>query len=130
MKIFGAAAPRLWPTFSNCPDTLCGEALDAVKACSCADPFDVQARHTRTRRAVLCSVESSRYSEPTVQMQSLPTMLCGRDLLAVAPTGSGKTAAFALPIVLLLQSHVSCGPRALILEPTKELAVQVCVVAN
>ena len=128
IKVSGTGVPRLWPTFDEVPQTLIGDSLEASLSAGCggADPAAAQARHVITRRALLRSVEASRYSEPTaVQMQALPALLAGRDLLAVAPTGSGKTAAFALPIILLLQGHLSSGPRALILEPTKELAAQV-----
>ena len=62
-----------------------------------------------------------------MQMQALPALLAGRDVLACSPTGSGKTAAFLLPLLLLLQRaapDANGGPRALILVPTRELAAQ------
>ncbi len=68
------------------------------------------------------------YEEPTpIQSQALPALLAGRDVLGQAATGTGKTAAFALP---LLQRHVAdhrkAGkPRVLVLTPTRELAMQV-----
>jgi ATP-dependent RNA helicase DeaD len=68
------------------------------------------------------------YEEPTpVQVASLPPLLEGRDVLAQAATGTGKTAAFALPILQRLRPG-SCGPgetSALVLVPTRELAMQV-----
>ncbi|XP_059054467.1 DEAD box protein 52 homolog [Achroia grisella] len=65
------------------------------------------------------------YSEPTpVQRQTLPCMLEDRQILACAPTGSGKTAAFLLPILHTLGAPQG-GPRALILCPTRELAHQI-----
>lgn len=112
IKVAGVDVPRLWPAFEACPEALTGDALAAVvgSGSSGGDARAVQSRHGLTRRALLRSVEASRYSEPTaVQMQSLPAMLAGRDLLAVAPTGSGKTAAFVLPIVLLLQVRRAWG---------------------
>ena len=72
------------------------------------------------------------YTEPTpVQQQAIPLVLAGRDLLAGAQTGTGKTAGFVLPILhRLAQSKPAVGKsrhpvRALILTPTRELAAQV-----
>ena len=69
------------------------------------------------------------YRTPTpVQTGAIPAVLAGRDVWAQAQTGSGKTAAFALPILQLLQEHPRESPRrtrALILAPTRELAVQI-----
>ncbi len=68
------------------------------------------------------------YSEPTpVQTRVIPEILAGRDLLAGAQTGTGKTAGFALPILQLLNgnAHPPKVPRALVLVPTRELAAQV-----
>lgn len=70
------------------------------------------------------------YSEPTpIQLQAIPHLIKGRDLLGCAQTGSGKTAAFALPILQRLSAaRTGRGrePRALILAPTRELALQIC----
>jgi ATP-dependent RNA helicase RhlE len=67
------------------------------------------------------------YQTPTpIQEQSIPIILEGRDLIGSAQTGTGKTAAFALPILQKLWKHSpKQPPRALILEPTRELAAQV-----
>jgi len=68
------------------------------------------------------------YSEPTpVQTRVIPEILAGRDLLAGAQTGTGKTAGFTLPILQLLHgtAHPPKAPRALVLVPTRELAAQV-----
>jgi ATP-dependent RNA helicase RhlE len=65
------------------------------------------------------------YVDPTpIQLRSFPVILSGADLIASAQTGTGKTAAFALPMLSLLGKHQP-GIRALILEPTRELAAQV-----
>ncbi|MBU3908171.1 MAG: DEAD/DEAH box helicase [Gammaproteobacteria bacterium] len=68
-------------------------------------------------------------TEPTpVQMQAIPLLLAGRDLIATAPTGTGKTAAFLLPAMQRLASASPLrmsGPRILVLTPTRELAQQV-----
>jgi len=66
------------------------------------------------------------FSEPTeIQVKTIPSILAGRDIMASAETGSGKTAAYALPIVQAFRSGSERLPRALILVPTRELAVQV-----
>ncbi|HEV8332471.1 MAG TPA: DEAD/DEAH box helicase [Steroidobacteraceae bacterium] len=68
------------------------------------------------------------YAEPTpVQTRVIPEILAGRDILAGAQTGTGKTAGFALPILQLLNAnaHPPKAPRALVLVPTRELAAQV-----
>ena len=79
----------------------------------------------------LCrALDAEGYSQPTpIQAQAIPQMLAGRDLLAIAQTGTGKTAAFALPVLQFLQQvpgkRLPRSTRALILAPTRELAVQI-----
>ena len=66
------------------------------------------------------------YETPTpIQQRAIPVVLAGRDLLAAAQTGTGKTAAFALPLLQALGEHMAGRPRALVLTPTRELAAQV-----
>jgi len=61
----------------------------------------------------------------TVQVEAIPPLLRGRDVVIQAPTGSGKTLAFILPIVERLIAVKGPGPRALVVTPTRELAIQV-----
>jgi ATP-dependent RNA helicase DeaD len=71
------------------------------------------------------SVDAAGFEEPTpVQREAIPLLLAGRDVIAQAQTGTGKTAAFALPIIQRLSSE-SRDPKALVLAPTRELAIQV-----
>jgi ATP-dependent RNA helicase RhlE len=67
--------------------------------------------------------------QPTaIQLAAIPEVLRGRDVLGTAQTGSGKTAAFALPLLQQLTARAAPGPRAprvLVLVPTRELATQV-----
>ncbi|MFM7106195.1 MAG: DEAD/DEAH box helicase [Flavobacteriales bacterium] len=66
------------------------------------------------------------YSVPTeIQKQAIPTILSGRDLIGIAQTGTGKTAAYLLPLLQCLKYAQGTDSRALILVPTKELAIQV-----
>jgi ATP-dependent RNA helicase RhlE len=75
--------------------------------------------------SVLEGVRAAGYITPTpIQLRGIPLVLAGRDIIGSAQTGTGKTAAFALPILTKLDRHAP-GPRALILEPTRELAAQV-----
>ncbi|WP_426577789.1 ATP-dependent RNA helicase RhlE [Xenorhabdus stockiae] len=80
---------------------------------------------------ILRAIEEQGYAEPTpIQQQAIPVVLSGKDLLASAQTGTGKTAGFTLPILQLLsespiQSKGRRPVRALILTPTRELAAQV-----
>lgn len=79
-------------------------------------------------RHLLEAVRAAGYDEPTlIQEKVIPYMLQGRDILASAQTGSGKTAAFLLPLLDMLERRRGRKrmPRALILEPTRELAMQV-----
>lgn len=78
---------------------------------------------------ILRALGEEGYTQPTpVQQQAIPHALEGRDVLAIAPTGTGKTAAFTIPIIQRLgatkpkPAHL---PRALVLAPTRELALQV-----
>src|SRR5204863_4837491 len=73
---------------------------------------------------ILKAVKAMGYVDPTpIQLRAIPLALEGHDLIGSAQTGTGKTAAFALPILSRLGAHGAL--RALILEPTRELAGQV-----
>jgi len=77
---------------------------------------------------VLASVEAAGYTTPTpIQEQAIPHVLARRDVLGIAQTGTGKTAAFVLPMLTMLEQGRARArmPRTLILEPTRELAAQV-----
>ncbi len=80
-------------------------------------------------KSILRAVTEEGYLEPTpIQHAAIPEVLAGRDLMATAQTGTGKTAAFALPILERLSSQPAAergSIRALILTPTRELALQV-----
>ena len=76
--------------------------------------------------AQLRACESLGYNEPTpIQLQAIPAMLSGKDLIGSAETGSGKTAAFLLPIIQKISQSNRPGIRALVLAPTRELALQI-----
>ena len=76
--------------------------------------------------SMLEGVKAMGYLEPTpIQLRAVPLILAGRDVIGSAQTGTGKTAAFALPILSQLGRHEPPHPRLLVLEPTRELAAQV-----
>ena len=80
--------------------------------------------------AILKSLEQEGYTIPTpIQAQAIPSVMAGKDLQGIAQTGTGKTAAFALPILDRLartpRAPGARGPRALVLTPTRELAIQI-----
>src|SRR6478736_7440555 len=80
--------------------------------------------------AVLKALREVGYENPSaIQAATIPLLLEGRDVLGVAQTGTGKTAAFALPVLQHLsadkQRAQPRSPRALVLAPTRELAVQI-----
>jgi superfamily II DNA/RNA helicase len=84
--------------------------------------------HLGLSEKVLAAVAATGYKTPTpIQDQAIPHVLAHRDVLGIAQTGTGKTAAFTLPMLTLLEKGRARArmPRTLILEPTRELAAQV-----
>jgi len=85
-------------------------------------PFSRMALHPHLLRAI----KDLGFAKPTpIQEQAIPPAISGRDVLATAMTGSGKTAAFLLPILQKLMDRPRGATRALILTPTRELAAQI-----
>jgi len=75
---------------------------------------------------LLRAVADKGYTDPTpIQLEAIPAVLSGRDVLAGAQTGTGKTAGFTLPLLQKLGERGARNPRALVLTPTRELAAQV-----
>ena len=77
---------------------------------------------------LLQAIKNSGYTTPTpIQAKAIPLALAGKDLMAGAQTGTGKTAAFALPLLhrLVEMGKTRARPSALVLVPTRELAMQV-----
>ena len=80
----------------------------------------------KLKRQFLDAVEVLGYRLPTpIQSQAIPRILSGQDLIGVAQTGTGKTGAYLLPILQKLRGRQDGEPRAVVLVPTKELALQV-----
>ena len=79
---------------------------------------------------ILKAIQEAGYTEPTpIQLAAIPEVFAGRDVIGIAQTGTGKTAAFVLPILTKLSAALAEGQRrgmkALIVAPTRELVVQI-----
>ncbi|GKS59310.1 ATP-dependent RNA helicase RhlE [Nitrospira sp.] len=91
-----------------------------------AEPTSLTFRSLRLSDALLRDLTHAKYSEPTpIQAQAIPAGLQGKDVLGCAQTGTGKTAAFVIPMVERLAGQPAGPPRGLILAPTRELAFQI-----
>jgi len=81
--------------------------------------------------SIMSGVRALGYTRPTpIQAQSIPPIMRGSDIIGLAQTGTGKTAAFVLPILQHLQQSQRGSVRALVISPTRELAEQTCQVFN
>ncbi|MDO7854035.1 DEAD/DEAH box helicase [Hymenobacter convexus] len=80
----------------------------------------------KLNKQLLSAVAEAGFTEPTpVQVQTIPLLLAGHDVLGIAQTGTGKTAAFGLPLLMKVKYAQGTNPRALVLAPTRELAMQI-----
>jgi len=106
------------------PSQTAPDRTESVQAPSSQVGFGSLAVHERLLKAL----DALSFDTPTpVQQAAIPVALAGRDLFAIAKTGSGKTGAFVLPLLqrLLTEGSKAMAPRALILSPTRELARQI-----
>lgn len=80
----------------------------------------------KLNRQILNAVSDQGFQQPTeIQRKAIPLALAGHDLLGIAQTGTGKTLAFAIPLIMKLKYAQGQNPRALILAPTRELIIQI-----
>ncbi|KAH8556893.1 P-loop containing nucleoside triphosphate hydrolase protein [Umbelopsis sp. PMI_123] len=87
---------------------------------------DLSTPYYNIRSYIRRNLNENGFEEPTpIQMQSIPIIMRGRDIMSCAPTGSGKTLAYLLPIIHDLNGPEKVGYRALIVAPTRELAQQI-----
>lgn len=85
----------------------------------------------KLNKQLLNAIEESGFTTPTpVQEKAIPLILSGHDVLGIAPTGTGKTAAFGLPLLMKAKYAQGENARALILAPSKELVLQIYEVLN
>src|SRR6266480_6989345 len=90
----------------------------------------MQFRALQLSSPILKAIQEAGYTEPTpIQLAAVPEVLAGRDVIGIAQTGTGKTAAFVWPILTKLmaanRNGQGRGLRALIIAPTRELVVQI-----
>jgi len=77
-------------------------------------------------KQLLDAVAEQQFNEPTeIQRKAIPAVMAGQDIIGIAQTGTGKTAAYMLPLLMKIKYAQGMDPRALILAPTKELVVQI-----
>lgn len=101
------------------------ESTEAASAESASREHEVTFRELGLSEPVLNAISSIGFEHPSpIQAATIPTLLEGRDVVGLAQTGTGKTAAFALPILSRIQPG-AYKPQALVLSPTRELAIQV-----
>ncbi|MBW3129602.1 DEAD/DEAH box helicase [Hymenobacter profundi] len=80
----------------------------------------------KLNKQLLNAVAEAGFTDPTpVQEQTIPLLLAGHDVLGIAQTGTGKTAAFGLPLLMKVKYAQGIHPRALVMAPTRELAIQI-----
>ncbi len=92
-----------------------------------ANPFE----QFKLNRQLLDAIADAGYTEPTpIQQQAIPLAMSGHDVLGIAQTGTGKTAAFVLPLLMKVKYAQGHDPRALIMAPTRELVMQIAKAAE
>src|SRR5690606_606936 len=85
----------------------------------------------KLNKQLLEAIKEAGYTKPTpIQQKAIPLALAGHDVLGVAQTGTGKTAAYVLPLLMKVKYAQGTHPRALILAPTRELVMQIEEVAK
>jgi len=115
------------PADATSADAVASEAVATETAPAETAPAPAGFDSLGLNKQLVAAVAELGYEEPTgIQREAIPVLLSGRDLLGLAATGTGKTAAFALPLVQRIERRKgSNGPFALVLVPTRELAMQV-----
>ena len=80
----------------------------------------------KLNKQLLNAIEEAGYEKPTpIQQQAIPLIMAGQDILGIAQTGTGKTAAYLLPLLMKIKYAQGMNPRAVIIAPTRELAMQI-----
>ena len=109
------------------------DAASPVAVPAASAPAEITFADLNLAEPILRAVTDSGYTKPTpIQAQAIPIVLSGLDVMGGAQTGTGKTAAFTLPILNRILKHANSSPsparhpiRALMLAPTRELAIQI-----
>jgi ATP-dependent RNA helicase RhlE len=102
------------------------EATEATNTNNATDGTPTGFDRFRLHRSILRGIDAAGFQNPRpIQADTIPAAVEGRDVLGLAETGTGKTAAFALPLLDRFARKAGRGPRALVLAPTRELATQI-----
>lgn len=119
---------HLHVTAGGCSNSGSSTSKNARTAVRVAEPLEtfaaMQQRYELSDQLIANLLECGYHTPTPIQMQAIPMMCGGQSLLACAPTGSGKTATFLVPLVRALRQPQNDGFRALVLCPTRELAQQ------
>lgn len=112
--------------FCTTSSSLESTQIKGISMSSDCDSTDLSFSDIGLNGPILQAVIDSGYEQPTpIQQKMIPHVLEGRDVVGQAQTGTGKTAAFALPLLMGLDSKRTKNPQILVLAPTRELAIQV-----
>lgn len=84
-------------------------------------------KYLNISKPILSALQEAGYEHPTpIQVQAFPVIRSGKDMIGIAQTGTGKTLAYLIPLLMKLHYAQGMHPRALVIVPTRELVVQVC----
>ena len=119
------AASEVAPSIATPPDASAPAAPAPVATSEDAEPAEFTFRDLPIAEPLLAALDAEGYTVPTpIQARTIPLLLEGRDVLGQAQTGTGKTAAFAVPLLQRIDLATR-APQVLVLTPTRELAIQV-----
>ncbi len=125
-KCLKQARARRWVSAPLCPVPYAGLSEIEARGAKRKSILTTQFSQFSLSKSLLARLDANQFKTPTpVQAEAIPPALEGRDVLATAQTGTGKTLSFLIPIVEMLQKAEGRGAQALIVLPTRELAMQV-----
>ena len=125
-KCLKQARAHRWVSAPLCPVPFAGLSEIEARGAKRKSILTTQFSQFSLSKSLLAKIDANQFKTPTpVQAEAIPPALKGRDVLATAQTGTGKTLSFLIPIVEMLQKAEGRGAQALIVLPTRELAMQV-----
>jgi ATP-dependent RNA helicase RhlE len=125
-KCLKQARAHRWVSAPLCPVPFAGLSEIEARGAKRKSILTTQFSQFSLSKSLLAKIDANQFKTPTpVQAEAIPPALKGRDVLATAQTGTGKTLSFLIPIVEMLQKAEGRGAQALVVLPTRELAMQV-----
>ena len=125
-KCLKQARAHRWVSAPLCPVPFAGLSEVEARGAKRKSILTTQFSQFSLSKSLLAKIDANQFKTPTpVQAEAIPPALKGRDVLATAQTGTGKTLSFLIPIVEMLQKAEGRGAQALVVLPTRELAMQV-----